>query len=158
MKKSLSRQSQHGASDSLHPCSWTDRIVSIIEFQLLKITSKRTIAVASDWHHICISPPLKETPYDLPAARPGERTTLWWCDNILDSKRLFPVHLFTRITFRVTSIRFIGRWISRAKDVGSKALFKPSREWRWIFCSTSVKKGPRSSSKALSYAGQARTG
>ena len=81
--------------------------------------NRRRIQLASHLH----TPP-SGSPSERPAARPQKRTRLWWCDNILDSKRLFPALSFTR----VTSIRLTRRWTSRAKDVGLKAPFEPPRE------------------------------
>ena len=81
--------------------------------------NRRRIQLASHLHN-----PTNESPYDLPAAKPLKRTTLWWCDNILDSKRLFPAPSSTR----VISIRLTRHWTSRAKDVGLKAPFEPPPE------------------------------
>jgi len=53
------------------------------------------------------------------------KVRLWWCDNILDSPPLFPAPSVTRIA----SIELRNRWISRAKDVGLKVRFEPSRAW-----------------------------
>ena len=66
----------------------------------------------------------RERLHDHPAARSQKRAERWWFDNIPDFQHLFPVPLFTRIIFTESA----KRWISRAKDVGSKVPFKPLRE------------------------------
>ena len=79
-------------------------------------------------HHVQMALHLHNTalegPYGHSAVRPQKRVELWWSDNIPDFQRIFPAPSSTRII----STESVKRWISRAKDVGSKVPFEPLRE------------------------------
>jgi hypothetical protein len=64
-----------------------------MKFQTRK-NSKKIIARAFTWHHICMLP---ECPYDHSAGQSENKAKLWWSDNILDFPRRFPAPSSTKV-------------------------------------------------------------